>query len=679
MLTFRKRIKGFGLGGSLIALMALVVPTSAAPLQASTDEPGRIVNGEDIDISDAPWQVALVTYDEDSDDYTQFCGGSIYDETWIITAAHCFPDFFLELVNDGPLKIGVVAGKTDIEGLDPSDFNDVDEIVIHPDFTNVTGGDDIALLYLGDDPLTLNGSTITAIKLPESVSEEWPEQGTEAFATGWGAIRSSGPASFILQGIDLQVLGGPDDPECGDYGQGQFLDSMFDPDTMLCAGPLDDAGDGGACQGDSGGPLAIEVDDTWYLAGITSWGIGCGNRLYRDGYAPLDPSRVLDTRVGNGGDGPVEPGAEIDVDLAEELPENALAALVNLTATGAQGDGYLTAYDCASGLPETSNLNYVGVTTIANTAIVELGADMQLCLQSGDAATDVLVDLVGYFTDGSGYGGLDEPQRILSTRIGNGGDGPVAAGDEIQIELDTLAEAVVLNVTATNAEGNGYLTVYHCDDEQPDSSNLNYVGLTTVANSVIVRSDPLAEQNRICILVGDAGTDVLVDLIGTLAKESVAIGTPERISSTRISDGGDGPVAAQDVLRLQVLPPEQAEDFAEKGIGVAVLLNLTATNAEGDGYLTAYPCDEDLPGTSNLNYVGVSTIAGFSIVNVSDEGQVCVFVGDAATDILVDAMGSFVPTGRVVVGDFPDVYTRVTNYLEWIEDNLDMDVDNGVG
>merc|ERR1712018_232179 len=77
-----------------VVLAAFVVCINAAP------KPLAIVGGEDAEDGEFPWQVQLRSSDDSG---SLFCGGSVLNEDWVITAAHC-------CVGTHPLGFHVVAG-----------------------------------------------------------------------------------------------------------------------------------------------------------------------------------------------------------------------------------------------------------------------------------------------------------------------------------------------------------------------------------------------------------------------------------------------------------------------------------------------------------------------------------------------------------------------------------------
>ena len=128
-----------------------------------------------------------------------------------------------------------------------------------------------------------------------------------------------------------------------------------------------------------------------------------------------------------------------------------------------------------------------------------------------------MVDRVGWF---GGPGATYEPVtpvRLLDTRVGLGRPGTAKHPAEATLALTVPglaadATAVVLNVTATEPEADGFLTVWPCGEPRPLASNLNFTAEQLSApNYVAVRLGP---GQQVC-LSGNATTHVIADHNGT--------------------------------------------------------------------------------------------------------------------------------------------------------------------
>jgi surface protein len=336
-----------------------------------------------------------------------------------------------------------------------------------------------------------------------------------------------------------------------------------------------------------------------------------------DGFVPMTPARVLDTRTGSG---PVTAGDSVTATLTG-IPAEATAAVVNVTAVNANGNGYFTVWNCDGDAPGTSNGNFVGIDTVAANVITAIGDNNEICIQAGDADTQIIVDQMGYFAAGSGIETLS-PTRVLDTRTSTG---PVTPGTTTTITMNDLADdavAAIVNITATNATGDGYFTAWNCDSDAPGTSNGNYVGVTTIANTAIIE---LGDTNDICVTTGDAAADLLVDVFGYFTQDSGY--TP--VTPTRSLDTRTGATTITPGVTTKI-------NLADVPAGNAAIMNITATGATGDGYFTAWNCDGTAPDTSNGNYVGVTTIANSAIITTNTDGDICIQTGQNSADILID-------------------------------------------
>lgn len=308
--------------GKAGSYMDAVIAERADAKIADVDEQGdtRIYGGRPALEGSWPAQVSLLaaghlSRDRDSRLRAHFCGGTIIDTQWVLTAAHC-------VVNEGRVApkeaIAVKVGSVDLK---KGDVVSVEKIIPHPQYDPFDN--DVALLKLSK-PLRQARRRIALANLPTqgSTVAEGP-----AVVMGWGKTRRDTITPKLLE-TDIAIV---KNEACNagirDYAQRDlavmlrrigelanipmsnleeafvYLSSgMGDALTgnMICAGT--ESGERDSCQGDSGGPLMIkQADGSWQQVGIVSWGAQpltsavvspCGNKQLYAVYTRL--SKYID-------------------------------------------------------------------------------------------------------------------------------------------------------------------------------------------------------------------------------------------------------------------------------------------------------------------------------------------------------------------------------------------------
>ncbi|XP_018306892.1 trypsin-1-like [Mycetomoellerius zeteki] len=252
------------------AVLTMAVAANVQPrinIQMPPTGPGltsfetRVVGGDEAPKGRYPYMLSLQRLSLFS--YQHFCGGSILNEQWGITAAHC-------TVNNRASSVIVMAGKFNLKLLEPTEqLTKVSKWIIHEKYKGGVGPNDIALIKFTFS-LKLNMNT-QPIVLPQPNSEPTGQ----AWLSGWSSTSTT----------DIPIL-----PSTLQHALTTIIDrklcdaivtnmtgfpSLVD-DTNICTEPKSSKPNS-ACSGDSGGPLAIFTGGKPVLIGLVSWGLmPCG-------------------------------------------------------------------------------------------------------------------------------------------------------------------------------------------------------------------------------------------------------------------------------------------------------------------------------------------------------------------------------------------------------------------
>ncbi|XP_048461559.1 chymotrypsin A-like isoform X2 [Rhincodon typus] len=184
-----------------------------------------------------------------------FCGGSLINENWVVTAAHC---------GMSTSNLVILGAFNKCSSKEHTQTMRIEKVITHPAWDPRNMNNDVTLVKLASSVKFT--PRISPVCLA-SVAANFPG-GMTCVTSGWGLTRptaSNTPCQLQQTALPLLTT-----QQCQKYWGNKISD------TMVCAGGAGAT----SCMGDSGGPLVCKDGRAWYLVGIVSWGSGyCSTRM----------------------------------------------------------------------------------------------------------------------------------------------------------------------------------------------------------------------------------------------------------------------------------------------------------------------------------------------------------------------------------------------------------------
>ncbi|WP_064607404.1 S1 family peptidase [Photobacterium sp. J15] len=275
----------------LIPIISFYSKTSQSSQLEATS---KIVNGIYSKTDHIPWQI---------DFNYGYCGGSIIDQNWMLTAAHCIAGKD-QIIKDNILDLVVGANGISIEnGEQDSTYYKIEKVFVHPDYNYNKNINDIALVKIPDSSKFPANSTIKLITASEQkimeqqFTNEWVDNQKRPgnlMASGWGVTNPAVKDDYdphlkqtLLSGVPLQ--------NCISMTNSFLeLDVSSQLNNVLCAMSPDPELATDTGKGDSGGPLIWQnpnhkddKDRGLRLVGVTSYTYTTGSNQAPTYYAKV--------------------------------------------------------------------------------------------------------------------------------------------------------------------------------------------------------------------------------------------------------------------------------------------------------------------------------------------------------------------------------------------------------
>jgi hypothetical protein len=356
------------------------------------------------------------------------------------------------------------------------------------------------------------------------------------------------------------------------------------------------------------------------------------------GFTAMAPKRIVDTRKGLGAS---RLGAQTtrNISLAGVVPAEARAVAINVTATAPSAQTFLTVWPRGQSRPDASNLNVARGQTRPNAVMVGLGDSRSISVYNRHGNVDVIIDVMGYFTDG--FTGI-APTRVMDTRTSGFAKFTSASTRSTRVAgvngVPSNATAVAVNLTAAQASRQTFMTAWPRGASRPSTSNLNVGAGGTVANMAVVG---VGSGGQISVYNHNGSVHGLVDVLGWFD----STGGYQPLSPTRHLDTRDGSCG------LRLGPGETRRVNLGQSASSAKILNVTAVGATRSTFLTVWPAGQSRPATSNLNVPINQATPNMVAVGTGVAGQVDIFNNAGHVDVLVDVYGEFAgstPSGTPV-------------------------------